>query len=229
MVGGGITIVTGDSVVGPGVSPGENRTSIDGSVDPVGSLAEMAGAVHLAEEEELVDLAEGPARVADLDPGQPGGEVGRLVRRQSPADQAAVRRPGWELRRRLRADRRARGGGGRPRLAHGGRRERRPRVDARRSPPTLYPATRLACHGSPCRPGPLGWFRNPAAGRWFDRSVRPGRRSPDPEISGGVNGMFSRGFAAHDDPSVRGAPVLSAGDLAGPTRASRNRPVTAGD
>jgi hypothetical protein len=38
-------------------------------VDPVARFGELAGAVHLAEEEELVDLLERPVRLTDRDAG----------------------------------------------------------------------------------------------------------------------------------------------------------------
>src|SRR6266550_195164 len=102
----------------------------DASVDRRARLAEVAGSVHLAKEEELIDLAERPVRLADLDPGHESGQVGGLVRRQAPKDEIAVGRPGWESRARGLAGGFRRGGDGRPRHARGDRRGNRPRARA---------------------------------------------------------------------------------------------------
>src|SRR2546425_11448044 len=97
------------------------------SVDRVVRFGEVAGSVHLTQEEQLVDLAKGPVRSADADAGEIGGEVGSLVRRQPPDDQIAVGRAGSQLRSRRLAGARARGDGARPRPGPGGRPPNRPR------------------------------------------------------------------------------------------------------
>ena len=112
-------------------------------------FCEPAGACHLPEEDQLVHLSDRPVRVADRDAGEVGREVCRLVRRQAPHDQLAVRRPDGVFRQ-WRRTRRRRGDDVRPRHDRGGRPGASPgRADARRSRRSSCPSGRLTCHGSP--------------------------------------------------------------------------------
>jgi hypothetical protein len=155
MAGGGNAIVTGYS--------GWSRLAGDGSGGRFVRIRELTRPVHLAEEEQLIDLLQRPAGLADADPGHPAGQLGGLVRRQAPDDQVAVGRSGGQLRGRGVARCPAPGGGGRPRRGPGDPREDRRRGGARRSP-RMRSSPCLSCHGSPFR---LSSF-------WADRRVRPG-------------------------------------------------------
>ena len=161
-----------------------------------------------SEEEKLVDLAKGPARPAERDPGEERRQIGRLVRRQSPHLEVAVRRPRAELRRRGRSGRRDRGGGDRPRRGRGGRCDGRRRAGARRATRLPMLSTRPTCHGSPVHPV------LPRRACLRDHSVvRPDRRSgpSDPSIGSiwcGCGGIFDLVPRRSDDPPVPCHPVL---------------------
>ena len=51
----------------------------------------------LAQEQQLIDLAEGPVDLRDRDAAQEGGQVGGLVRREAPAHEEAIGRAGHQL------------------------------------------------------------------------------------------------------------------------------------
>src|SRR4051794_19594031 len=55
--------------------PGGRFRSVETSAT-VARLGEVTASVHLAKEEELVDLAEGPMRLAEADSGEPGRQIG---------------------------------------------------------------------------------------------------------------------------------------------------------
>ncbi len=70
-----------------------NRGSVRPFPCAVGA-AEAAGLAHRAQEQQLVDLLERPARVAGREPTDPGGQVGRLSRCQALHQQEPVDGPG---------------------------------------------------------------------------------------------------------------------------------------
>jgi len=88
--------------------------------------AEATGLLHLAKEEEKVDLLERPVGLADRDARQVGREVGRLFRRHAPQQETAVGRSGGQARPDRWRRHRGRRVGDRPRHGPGGRREDRP-------------------------------------------------------------------------------------------------------
>jgi hypothetical protein len=57
-----------------------DETGSVGRGDPPISLAESAGPLELAQEEQLVDLTERPMRAVERDPAHECGQVGGLVR-----------------------------------------------------------------------------------------------------------------------------------------------------
>jgi hypothetical protein len=146
----------------------------------------------LPQEEQLVDLADRPADLIDRDAAHERRERGRLIGRQAPADQQAIRRARDELRR-LVGDagpgrgRRASQGRG-TRSTRGRRRENpRRRSVTRRSPAS--PRTSL------CRPVHVPWPLDPSG--------------PAPGVRCGT-GMLISDPIGSDDPWVPCHPVLPA-------------------
>jgi hypothetical protein len=173
--------------------------------------AEATRLLHLAKEEELVDLLERPVCLADRDAGHECRQVGCLFRSHPLQQEVSIRRAGCQRSLCLRLELRGRSDDVRPRHAHGGRREDRPRgVVARRSSLTPSTSSSLACHGSPCRPvQPLVVSVRVAVACCDCRS--DGSRIPVATVTTWCGTwMFGRLRAMHDDPSVPCPAVLQA-------------------
>src|SRR5262245_18190730 len=63
----------------PWAEVGQERIRSGSVQGRIARFGEVAGAAHLAKEEQLVDLGDGPVRLADRDAGEIGGLVGGLV------------------------------------------------------------------------------------------------------------------------------------------------------
>ena len=140
---------------GPPDRPGGCEVSAGGA--PPRPSARTGPCGPAREEQQLVDLAERPVHVGDRDPAQEGGQVGRLVRRESLHLQQAVGGACQQVirrgPRRIRDRRRRRRG-----RAHGARngRRSRPRAAAatKRGEVIARVPVNLAVPARPCRTCP---------------------------------------------------------------------------
>jgi hypothetical protein len=152
--------------------------------------SEPTGPGHGSQEQELVHLAERPVHIGDRDPAQEGGDVGSLIRRQSPHEEKPIGRSGDQLLlgRRLASRRgglsrwvrgRGRGTGSEPSAGSGERGRRGRRAATRRSLASAWPSLRRPCHvacslgvpvttyvagDGPAAPAPMGpvrWWHVP--------------------------------------------------------------------